>query len=210
MALIGVAAIVTFIIGRVNVFLDDTDEKKDYERLYATLVSLDPVAFTSIENADQNTLRLVSVMTALQMQNTDLYETDRMWRLLLPAIDVERYAGRLFGPNFRLAHETFGGSGRTNDDGIDYSAYIYVPEKQAYSVPPTSLAGSFIPQVIKIERSGNTKVLTVAYMLGSSSVSDVLTDPDALRISKYMEYVLIKEGSDFYLYSIRESSYQPS
>lgn len=203
LAMIGVAAIVVVIVNRVNVALDDTDEKLEYEQLFSALVSLDPAEFNSIENADMDKLKEAAIFTTLEFENTEKYEMDEFGRIILPVVDIERYATRLFGSRVSLVHGTFGQDGTKDPNtGVDNTGYIYLPEQEAYAIPPASTAGSYIPVVESIQRSGNTKTLLIAYAQVDTSGTGMY-NPDTMSIAKYREYVLIKEGSDFHLYSIR-------
>ncbi len=202
-ALIGVAAIVVLVVNRVNVALDDTSEKQEYEKLFTALVAIDPTDFSSIEKADPEMLKLASIMTTLDLETPEKYEHDENGYIILPTADIDRYTTLLFGPKIHLENKTFGQTGILSPiDGIDHTGYLYMPEKEAYLIPPTSNAGSYIPKVESITRSGNTKILTIAYMQLPSTPASII-DPNTLEVAKYREFVLLKEGKEFYLYSIR-------
>lgn len=206
LAVIGVVSIVSAIVNRVNIALDDSGERKEYERLFSALVALDPADFSSIEKADPKKLKEAAILTTLEIENLSKYEQDEWGYTYLPTTDIDRYSARLFGPKVFLENATFGQQGLIGPggDGIDHTGYIYFPDKEAYLVPPSSNAGSYFPRVESITRKGNSKILLVAYMQADSS-NAVFSDPDQLNstIVKYREYVLIKDGADFYLYSIR-------
>lgn len=206
LALTGVISIVVLVINRVNIALDDSGERREYERLFSALVSLDPADFSSIEKADPRKLKEAAILTALEMENLSKYEQNEWGYTYLPTTDIDRYAARLFGSRVFLENATFGQQGLIGPggDGLDHTGYIYIPEKEAYLVPPSSRAGSYFPRVESITRRGNTKILLIAYMQTDSSMA-VFIDPDLpnANLIKYREFVLIKDGSDFYLYSIR-------
>lgn len=213
-ALVGAGYIISLIIGSVNIALDDTDEKRDYEILFSALVSMDPTDFSSILNADPKKLKEAAILTTMEMENLYKYESDEYGYTYIPTTDIDRYTIKLFGPNVQLENATFGQQGifAPGGDGIDYTGYVYIPEKEAYLVPPTSRAGSYFPRVDSITRRGNTKILTVAYMQlpESQTQTSALMGTVEPVIVKYREYVLLKDGSDFYLYSIRVPESQQS
>ncbi|MCL1829817.1 MAG: hypothetical protein FWG21_00125 [Oscillospiraceae bacterium] len=206
-AVIGAGFIISLIIGRVNVALDDTDEKRDYEILFSALVSMDPADFSSILNADPKKLKEAAILTTIEMENLFKYESDEFGYTYIPTTDIDRYTIKLFGPNIQLENATFGQQGliAPGGDGIDYTGYLYIPEREAYLVPPTSSAGGYFPRVDAITRRGNTKILTIAYMQlpdSQTQTSSIMGTVEPV-IVKYREYVLLKDGKDFYLYSIR-------
>jgi len=206
-ALVGFGFIVSLIIGRVNIALDDTAEKRDYEILFSTLVSMDPADFTSILSADPKKLKEAAILTTMEMENLFKYESDEFGYTYIPTTDIDRYTIKLFGPNLQLENATFGQQGLVapGGDGIDYTGYVYHPEREAYLVPPTSRAGGYFPRVESITRRGNTKVLSVAYlqMPESQSMTSSMLGTVEPIVVKYREYVLLKDGNEFYLYSIR-------
>jgi len=206
LAVLGVASIVTTVVNRVNIALDDTGERREYEILFSALVSLDPAEFTSIEKADPKKLKEAAILTAVELEDPMRFEHNDWGYTYLPTIDIDRYATKLFGPKINLENATFGQQGIivAGGDGIDHTGYVYLPEREAYLVPPSSRAGSYFPRVESITRSRNTKTLLVAYMQADSSMT-AFVDPESPNISvvKYREYVLLKDGSEYYLYSIR-------
>jgi hypothetical protein len=207
LAVVGTVSIISAVVAKIGLLLDDSDEYLEYENLFAQLVSLDPIAFDSIEQADKNVLKQAAIETTLAFEDTDKYErTADTGQIILPVVDIERYATKLYGPNYYLEHGTFGQTSLILGDLEDTSGYIFLPEKNAYIIPPLSAAGSYIPKIVEIQRSGNTKTLKIAYMQVDTSLFSVVNDPDSQIVVKYMDYVLIKESGQYYLYSIRTSS----
>ena len=203
-ALIGVGFIISVIIGSVNVALDDSDEKLEYEKLYSVFVSMDPADFSSIQNADPKKLKEAAILTTMEMENVYKYESDEFGYTYIPTTDIDRYTIKLFGPGIQLENATFGQQGliAPGGDGKDYTGFIYIPEREAYLVPPTSRAGGYYPKVESITRRGNTKTLLIAYMQNPETPSSMNNSAEPIVV-KYREYVLLKDGSEFYLYSIK-------
>ena len=205
-AVLGVVSIISTVVNRVNIMLDDTGERREYEILFSALVSLDPAEFTSIEKADPRKLKEAAILTTVELENPAKYERNEWGYTYLPTTDIDRYATKLFGPKINLENATFGQQGIivAGGDGIDHTGYVYIPEREAYLVPPSSRAGSYFPRVESITRSRNTKTLLIAYLQTDSSLTAYI-DPEAANVSaiKYREYVLLKDGSEYYLYSIR-------
>ena len=206
-AIIGVGFLINLVIKSINVALDDTEEKKGYELLFSSFVALDPADFSSIEKADPEKLKEAAILTTLDMENISKYESNEWGYTYLPTTDIDRYSTKLFGPNIQLENATFGQQGLflPGGDGVDYTGYIYIPEREAYLVPPTSRAGGYFPRVESITRRGNTKILLVAYMQQPETLNPASSQANAVEpvVIKYREFVLLKEGNEYYLYSIR-------
>ena len=56
-AVIGLISVVSFVIGKVRTVSNDDDQKLEFAKLIAPMVSLDPVPFESIERRNRNSLR---------------------------------------------------------------------------------------------------------------------------------------------------------
>lgn len=195
LALVGTVTIVTVLVRFVNnTFFDNTKEKERFETLIAPMVALDPVPFSSLDNADQNVLLEAAIFGALAENDLSKYEqTD--YGLYLPRVDVTRAAANLYGSSYTLTHKTF------RVAGIEYK---YDAATERYFIPSNSQIGSYYPVIVDIDTSGNTKTLLVAYT--QVSVSDnMVAGPSSTRVVKYMEYLLVKEGGNYHLYSVRET-----
>ncbi len=196
LAILGVYFLVSTGIEKVKIALDDTDEREYYANIYSSLVSLDPVEFDSIEKANQDMLLEAAIWTTLSNEDNTKYERNEYEAILLPSIEVDRYINKMYGSSFNYTHHSF------EDYGLQFT---YDEETSRYTIPITSTAGSYYPEVINIVKTGNTKVLTVAYMqLDSTGLTTSYSKgEETATVSKYMEYVLIKEGKEYFLYAIR-------
>lgn len=199
LALIGSVTLVTLAWRFINnTFFDNTREKEEYAVMIAPLVSLDPAPFTSLETANDDTLLQAAIQAALTQNDTSRYDhTDE--GILVPAIDVTRAGASMYGSGYTLLHRTI------NIGGVTYT---YQRASDRYLVPDNRAVGAYYPVIEDITTSGNSKTLLVAYSY--LSTSDLLAGTGQGQVGKYMEYVLIKEGGDYYIYSVRESDYSPS
>ena len=206
LALLGVVSIVTMVVDRVNLALDDTSERREYEALFSAMVSLDPAEFTSIEKADPKMLKESAILAAIELESPSKFERNEWGYVYIPTTDIDRYATKLFGPKINLENATFGQQGiiLAGGDGKDHTGYVYLEDRQAYLVPPSSRAGSYFPRVESITRRRNTKTLRVAYLQMDASAAAYI-DPGSQNVNvvKYREYVLLKDGGEYYLYAIR-------
>ncbi|MDL2215519.1 hypothetical protein LJB77_00350 [Ruminococcaceae bacterium OttesenSCG-928-N02] len=183
-------------VGFSKVF-DQSEEMAAYEELVSPLVMLDPLEFDSLQSARQETL-MQAVIWACFYGEADLsvYNRDEYGALILPAVDIDRYAARLYGPDFHIEHGTF------QDSGMEF---VYDETSACYTIPITGQVGSYQAEVVAI--SGvQEKVVTVAYMAPASGGALDLTGTTTDLPQKYMEYVFTRQNGAYYLTAIRESS----
>ena len=115
--------------------------------------------------------------------------------MYLPTLDIDRAVASLYGPDFHFNYETF------TDNGLTFQ---YVPEKNAYLLPITSVNGNYSPRVMRIRREGGTKRVTVGY-LDLYGSGEIVFDPTKLEPAKYMDYIFTRSGDAYYLTAITES-----
>ena len=193
--LVGVASIV---MGGVKVaakLLDNTAEKEKYNALLTTLVVADPLPFEAPDQADQTILLSSSVWAAVMNEDMEQYEKDDFGQTYLPAVEVDRYFTKVFGTQYTLEHQSF------SEQEIEFT---YDEDKQAYIVPITSFPTGFTPQVEKIKTGGGEKIVTVGYISPATNWNDDASG----AVSKYVDYIFQKQGSEYYLVAVRESEMQ--
>ncbi|MBE6895104.1 MAG: hypothetical protein E7483_05855 [Ruminococcaceae bacterium] len=193
--LIGVASIIVTGAKVTAKLLDNTAEKEKYNALLATLVVADPLPFEAPDQADQTLLLSSSVWAAVMNEDMEQYEKDDFGQTYLPAVEVDRYFTRVFGTQYTLTHQSF------SEQEIEFT---YDEEKQAYIVPITSFPTGFTPKVEKIKTGGGEKIVTVGYISPASNWNDDTSG----AVSKYVDYIFQKQGSEYYLVAIRESEMQ--
>ncbi len=177
---------------------DRPAEKAMYNKMLAPLVMLDPLPFESLEKAKKETLLQAAVWGAVYSQDTKSYERNENGALILPAIDMERSAHNLFGPDFQVTHATF------SDSGMDF---VYDETRKGYIVPITAQIGMYTPQTAKISGWGE-KILTVGYVAPNMNMLQESTQQADVPV-KYMEYILTKQQGKFYVSALRESKMLP-
>jgi len=192
LALIGVLSIISGVVKTGVKILDNTEEKKEYNTLLASLVVYDPLPFETPDQADQHLLKASSVWAAIMNEDMSVYETNEWGETLLPAADVDKYFAKLFGTQIKLTHGTF------SDRDVDFE---FVEEAQAYIIPTTSFPTGFEPQVEKIRSSFTERTVTVGYLSPQTSWADT----GARTVSKYVDYIFEKQDSQWALVAIRES-----
>lgn len=195
LVLIGIVSLGSSGVKLMAKLTDNSAEKQEFEKRIFSLVPYDPVPFDSLAEANQSVILASSLWGTISDTDTSAYERDELGQMLLPTIDVDRWAAQLYGPDFKLTHGTF------EDHGI---IYTYVEEKQVYSMPVTSALMDYSPTVVKIKREGNTKRVTVGYIspflpggeFNSASISEPV---------KYYDYIFTKLNKVYYLSAITTS-----
>ena len=193
--LIGMGTIIAGGVGVAVKIFDKTAEKEEYNALLATLVVADPLPFESPDQADMELLLSSSIWAAIMNEDMEKYEKDDYGQTYLPAVDVDRYFAKVFGTQFALEHDDF------SDQEVEFE---YDEDKQAYIVPVTSLPTGFTPQVEKIKTGSGEKIVTVGYLSPATNWNDVSDG----SVSKYVDYIFQKQGSEYYLVAVRESAMQ--
>ena len=193
-----IVGVISIIAGGVKVaakLLDNTAEKEKYNALLTTLVVADPLPFETPDQADQTILLSSSVWAAVMNEDMEQYEKDDFGQTYLPAVEVDRYFTKVFGTQYTLTHQSF------SEQEIEFT---YDEGKQAYIVPITSFPTGFTPKVEKIKRGSGEKIVTVGYISPATNWNDDASG----NVSKYVDYIFQKQGSEYYLVAVRESAMQ--
>lgn len=194
-ALIGVAAVISLIVGQVQVLLSDDDQITQFENQIEFVVALDPVPFNITASPDDDLLLEAAIYEAVRSYPEDSRTYNDDSQLLLPSVEVTRAAARIFSNEYSIVHHTF------SDFDVEFT---YDEETGYYALPTTSLAGSFYPHIVAVTRDGSSRILSVAYM--SPSAQNVYTgqrDPETDTIVKYMEYVMTMQSGGWRLSEVR-------
>lgn len=192
-ALIGVAAVLTLAVQGVIRSMDDTNIRAAYEETYYTLVALDPVPFSISESPPDDLLLEAAIWATVRGENLDKYSRNEDGALLLPAVDVEKYAAAMYSSSYVIEHRTF------TDVDLEF---VYDITTKLYTIPLTSLINLYEPNIISMKTSGGTRVLTVQYL--SAADSDVYAGSAATQtVVKTMEYVLVREDGEYRLSAVR-------
>ncbi len=195
LCIIGLGTVVYSLFTVGEKLMDRTAEMNSYETRLAPLVMLDPLEFEGIENARTETLLEAAIWACVYGEkDLSIYPRDEYGALILPAIEIDRYAAQLYGPDHRLIHDTF------QANGMEFS---YNEETASYTIPITSQIGIYTPKVVSI--SGvRLQVVTVAYMVPASGGAMDLVGTTG-QVQKYMEYVFRLDQGSYYLDAIRTS-----
>lgn len=195
LSLVGAVTVIQKTVDLVFYFSDSTRDKEMFEQLIRPVVMFDPVPFDSIDAASETSLLQASVWGTLLGQEQKSYDTDETGMLLVPASDLDVTAARLFGPEVKLVHQTFGDIEMT---------FPYDENKQLYHVPTYGYLGMYTPQVEHITKQNGYTVLKVNYMLPGNvwnfNEKGVLEETDGVAKTRY--YVMLQNKSGYYIAAI--------
>ena len=202
LCLLALVGLVSLVFGGVRLtqrMLDDSEERKAYEQRLTYLVMLDVLPFESLQQANQSDLLESCIWAALFNEDSLLYARDESGALLLPSADVDRYAAKLFGPDYKLPHGTFESEGMTfnfNDTSL------------CYTIPVTGQVGNYTPQVVEISGSGSVQRVSVGYLVPYTSATDLASNRDTSKPVKYYDYLFTQAANgNYYLTSVEESAW---
>lgn len=197
LVVIGLASVISGGVRFAARLFDDTEERAKFEERLQTLVSLDPDPFASLEEANRARLLDAAIWSVIQQNSDqqDTYERDEIGAMYLPTLDIDRAVASLYGPDFHFNYETF------SDNGLTFQ---YVPEKNAYLLPITSVNGAYAPRVVRMRRENGDRRVTVGY-LDVYGTGEIVFDLSKLEPVKYLDYIFQKIDGEYYLKAIEKS-----
>lgn len=195
-AIIGLVVSVTVVVrGVINLF-DNTSKIAEYENFVYPVVMYDPVPFESVANAEQTMLLQTTMWSTMLNRELSKYNVDDFNFLIIPASDLDVEAAKLYGPDVKLEHQTFG----------DYEvSYVYDEELNSYHVQLTAQNQTYTPRIEEIVTNPDQTIsLKVGYVPPTMIWNKNEESPDEQKADKYMTYVLMPRDKSYYLYAIRE------
>ena len=201
-AVIGIISVINFTAGTIKTALSDEDDKEEYAALIDPLVSLDPVPFESIDQANETVLEQSVIWAVLQNEDTSKYGRNEYDQIMIPTVDFDRYFAKMYGSDNIPVHATF-----TDGD----LTFEYDGGEQAYIIPITSQTSTYHAIVVDISTSHGVKTLTVAYAQyeSSNAIVDPTSNQMGSTIAKYMQYTLVRDGSNYVISAVGNSDYVP-
>lgn len=154
LAVIGVITVIVSSIRLTSSFLDNDHEKQMFADIIRPVVMFNPAPFENPEDIEMLELLRYSMWGTLTGDNRSKYEFDDNVELTVPASDLDSAAGRLFGPDIKLVHQSFG------DFEVKYS---YDETDEVYNVPVAAQLLVYSPEVEEITKDGDYYNLLVAY-----------------------------------------------
>lgn len=194
MSVIGLISTVNFVSGRVRNIVDNTDQKNEFARFIYPVVICDPPAFEQASRLRNETIISAAVWDIILYEDKSKYQADFDY-IIVPEVDIEQHAAKLFGSGLTLTHMTIASS--------DVSFY-YDGEISSYRIPENPKYFTYSPYIEEISRIGESYTLTVGYVSPKPAWL-TLTSDEAPSPEKYMEYVVQKRGGTYTLVMIKTS-----
>jgi len=190
-ALVGLAVTVRYAYGAIRNLLDQSELKAQYSDFLVPLVCNDPDPFDDISKADMSQLIDCAIWANIinDPETSRFQYSEAESGYLMPQADVEASFARLFGSELKPAHRS-----------IETGAYEfrYSPELKSYVIPVTGIDPVYVPQVTDIDRTGDSVVLTVAYLRKADPQLDNRGNLAEPQVSKVMFVTLRSSGGDTY------------
>lgn len=197
LALIGLVTVIVAIVNSITAAVNNSKHYEEYERILAPVVLIDPDTFDDITKADMSQLLEMSIWTLLKNDNApDKYEMNENG-LSIPKADVETVFTDLFGTQLKPIHSTIEGY------GIDF---VYDNSTECYSVPLTGVTPIYTPDVVEVQKSSDTVVLTVACLAGSAWEQNENGEMVAPAPDKYLKVTLREANENLFISAIQNTT----
>lgn len=196
LALLGIATVVYLSIRLTFAVLDNSKEKLMFEDIIRPVVMYNPPPFEKAGDIEMPSLLQYSMWSTLMGEKRDLYQFGENGELIVPASDLDVAAAKLFGPEVKLAHRTFG--------ELDM-VYYYDEESSVYNVPIAAQLYVYTPSVEEITKNGEYLELLVGYIpSGISWKTDYSGGRGVPAPEKYMVYVMQRSKDGYYIVKLQD------
>lgn len=199
MAVVGIISTISFGIAKIKNIADNTEQKNEFSKFIYPVVICDPPAFGNNTMLKNETLISAAVWDIILYENKDKY-TKEFDYMIVPEIDIEQHASKLFGSGLNLKHTTIRGG--------DVSFY-YDGTQNSYRIPENPKFFTYSPYIEKISRNGDSYTLTVGYVSPTPAWL-TLTSDETPSPEKYVDYIIQKNGSKLTLTAITASETVPA
>ncbi|MBE6791687.1 MAG: hypothetical protein IKB08_07435 [Clostridia bacterium] len=199
-SLIGLFSCVFFAL---NFITAKTEEKKaeqlsQYNKFLIAVAAVDPSHFDDITASSMEELIEIAIWSIMRSDlPPDKYDYSS-GELAIPLGDVENAFTKYFGTQVPIKHQTVTGY------GYEFS---YNAEYGCYYIPLTTIEPLYTPVVTSSEKKGDSVILTVGLINGSSwkqdTVSGEISRPDP---DKYIKVTLHSSGQGSFISAIRTTS----
>lgn len=194
LALVGLYSTVIFSIDKIKDFADNTQQKNEFAKFIYPIVICDPAPFNQTVKLRSDTMITAAIWDIILYEDKSKYESDFDY-IIVPELDVEQHATKLFGSGLSFTHESI--------LGADIQFY-YEEAIKSYRIPANPKYFTYSPYIEDISRVGESYTLTVGYVSPTPAWL-TLTSDEAPEPEKYVEYVVSKRGNEYTLVAIQES-----
>lgn len=198
LAFIGLIATVGFAVKKIGEFTDNTKQKQEFAKFVYPVVICDPAPFDKTVPLRGDTMLTAAIWDIILYEDKSKYESE-FDTIIVPEVDVEQHAAKLFGQGLSFKHESI-----VNSD----IQFYYDETIKSYRIPSAPKYFTYSPYIEKIERVGESYTLTVGYVSPTPAWL-TLTSDEQPKPEKYVNYIVSKRGNEMTLISIQQSSIQP-
>lgn len=211
---LGLAVAILVVVGAVSIirsgidlagsFVNNEAEYEEYNVRIAPFVWFDVLPFENLESANQTAIKQSIIWGVMNQLGNENISRNERGEPQLPAVEIDRYAAALFGPEFVFEHASFA-------DPVEGLSYVYDPATEIYTVPATGLTPYYYPSVVEFVReSGGVRRVVVGYVSAIGSNDELIATPDYDNPSQYFDYYFYRDGASYYLYAIQPNkTYEP-
>ncbi len=198
MSVIGIISTVGFISDKIGNIVDNTDQKNEFAKFIYPIVICDPPTFDQTAKLKNETIISAAIWDIILYEDKSKYSLDFDY-IIVPEVDVEQHAAKLFGSGLNLSHTTIASS--------DISFY-YDNELSCYRIPENPKYFTYSPYIEEIKKVGESYTLTVGYVSPTPAWL-TLTSDDTPLPEKYVDYVVQKRNTSYTLVAIKASDKTP-
>lgn len=198
--IVGAASIIRGGVNLVRNMVNSEDERMEYQAKFEPMVWFDILPFDDISTVDENQIKEVCIWGVLTKLG-DTIGRNEMGEPIVPAAEVDLYGMELFGPDFRFTvHDSFVNT-------LFDLRYIYDTETQSYAAPNTGLMPPYLASVVEIQREkAGVRRVVMGYISTRTADDQVIAVPDYDNPARYMDYMLRRDGNQYYLYAIKPNT----
>lgn len=194
LAAVGLVSTVRFSVDKIKAFADNTQQKTEFAKFIYPIVICDPAPFDQTVKLRNDTMLTAAIWDIILYEDKSKYESDFDY-IIVPEVDVEQHATKLFGSGLSFSHESI--------LGTDIQFY-YEEDIKSYRIPSNPKYFTYSPYIEDITRVGESYTLTVGYVSPTPSWL-TLTSDEAPSPEKYVDYVVSKRGNEYTLIAIKQS-----
>ena len=197
LAAIGLFTLVFAGVKGISTAVEKSKNYEEYEKLLAPIVLIDPNAFDDITKAEMSQLMEMSLWSLLKSDIApNTFETNENG-IVIPKAAVEEEFVELFGTEIIPVHSTVEGY------GIDF---VYDSTSETYTVPLTGVTPIYTPDVVNVEKTSDTVVITVACILGSGWEQGENGEMIAPSPDKYLRITLREVDGTTFISAIQNTT----
>ncbi len=197
LAAIGLATVVVAGVKGIDTAIDKTKRYEEYEKILTPVVLIDPDTFDDVTKADMSQLMEISLWSLLKNDVApDSFESNENG-LAIPKDAVEKEFVELFGTEIIPVHGTIEGY------GIDFT---YDTTTETYTVPLTGVTPIYTPDVIDVDKTTDTVVLTVACLAGDAWEQGENGEMVAPTPDKFIRITLRENNENLFISAIQNTT----